>query len=471
MIGGMGLRTICFFLLLAGLLREGWSAVPAVEVSIEAKVLTADVVVRGWVVKVDVVPAPGAAVSHGRVWRKLTVVVFETLRGTAGAQIVVLSYDYPAVVLTGAAWPEALEEQLFFLRSGRRELKWDPAWQAGAFSMSEQPLILKPVISEVVAGQDFRMLRTREEVLRVAREAAGEGGTPPLIWLQIPQDAQPAFGYTGTCEVPLTEGMFRLARRWAYEGGAEYRWCAALVLSQENSAENVAALRRLAAWPAPYRPVSGTEMMRLVAQSALYRWGLEEAPRGLWPTTPRVDVWFWRVVWMALLMVGPAVYLWRRRKSGFRWRGLLKVAAVGLLLVLLARSFGPEDALAMGEYDLAMREGSLYLVHHSRPDVVLDGRWVWCRGRELPLFYQEWARWELDFGRMERPLGWFFTAEWRRWEQDPVWLKVWAMRAPVWMVLVVWAGWRGGRWLWRLWGAWRERRRGRVRGFPVEVGG
>ncbi|HVS71864.1 MAG TPA: hypothetical protein VHQ47_11470 [Phycisphaerae bacterium] len=189
--------------------------VAATEWSLEARVAWADAVVRGRVVDVARVAAPGGfAATPGGVWHRLHIEVDETLKGPPLAMVDAWSWSSDSYV---PVWELRHGEQLLFLKRGSHMVASGvAAYGAVDWAVSEYvpgvDLPEKGASAEPVVGEDLTRLMDTGAVLAAARRAAGEASLG-FQGLPLSDADETALGIapTGLLEVPVTDEMLGVA--------------------------------------------------------------------------------------------------------------------------------------------------------------------------------------------------------------------------------------------------------------------
>jgi hypothetical protein len=433
------------------------------EVSVEARVVGAEVVVRGRVKGAVAETKAGWRAGSLEAWERVTLEVLEVYKGLVGREVVV-----EFQVAAGArGWWDGVDggEAVFFIEPGTK-YPWRPAaYRAVRYTLSpwSAPVELPregDLLGEELVGQDLKPVKTRRELLaRVWRAAQQMGG----------EEVSLNRGMGPSVEVPVTTDMLEIARGWGRSARTDQRWWAARVLARVETREDAVVLGEIA------RDVRGREenpsevyFARAVALSALERWGKDVRGVEFRAHEPVVD-WGRGSWWLGLVggMVLPVLYVRRTLRGGVRVRWgiaalLLVFSAYGASVV---GSFFRPWGMTWGDEAVVLSEGNGYWIRAWRSDVTVRRPVVFCRAEEVVGFEGRWwaQGWEAWFHHVGTTSegGWGFDPD------EPYWREVEMYRVPVWVGLVgIGGGWGiglGVRW-WRRVAA----RRGEVRGFPVE---
>jgi len=265
---------------------------------------------------------------------------------------------------------------------------------------------------------------SRDDIIATAKAFCGSGVTTTMECIEPPRNVN-----LPLLAIPRNALTESLARHWARSPDITMRWNAARVLRYTQSAENIAALRDIAAAPIdrPEGPVT-----RTLAEDTLRKWHVP-VPQTSTQIPPNSSTTLLIGI-SASLLVG-LFYL--RRGEMWRVSRLFTAAMImcGVALAIVGYcSYSQPQGWESATWELAFREGKLVLVYRTRLDTAPVGSWhrVACSDLSAVDVYFRGECWGCGF------LPGQFDGGMNSWGQEiyPMWTTCLGIAVPMWKLAV-----------------------------------
>lgn len=458
--------------------------------SLEWRMASAEIVVRGRVVNIRQLPQTPKLVRELWRWNEVSVAVDEVLKGSAGPSIVFwqpqhadtyalnkLDWDTRGegvfALETGKSFERVLRPYLSQYAEAPYVLALNSYWCSDT-AHHAPPMFLNASDLAQVANAQFRVFTSAAEFLDRCRElcrllpSAVKGGCEEYVAIPYTAAIDRA-GWPPHVMVPVNEEVQKLARGWADSPSDRMRWNAARVLRQFATVENRAALGRIVMWPCA---TSEADVARELALGTLQEWGVpltqSQDRLGYAYTSGLLLCVFTLIIVLAL------VYAWALYRGPLKElrRGRvmlgLRVIVTSILVALWMRSYGGRDGLAGGHWEIGFWDGGICMVHRARRDVTYESPWRLCGAGDLHTVAEHYTNpWYGRRGLLLAVIPTFVDgmSSWHndispRWFYTGVCCPLWAVGTLLWVVPAYWVIRHSSKVFWA---------RRNVRGFEVVV--